>query len=210
MPLPVRSAIDGFYAILDRDDDALARALLTGGAKVLQVRIKGSRPIDTSDLVRIARRARVLCDEAGAALVVNDRLDVALLAGADGVHLGQRDLPLREARRASQGLWIGVSTHDLSQVRAARAEGADYLGFGPVFATTTKANPDPVQGVTGLRAAVAESGGVPIVAIGGITPEHAPALYTAGAAAVCAISSVNDAPDVIARARALGRSRSAG
>lgn len=206
---PAAQAIRGFYAILDRDDEALARALVAGGgARVLQVRIKprGGPAAAAAELVRIAAMARRVCDEAGAALVVNDRLDVALAVDADGVHLGQTDLPLAAARAlAGGGLWIGISTHDLAQVRAAVAGGADYLGYGPVFATGTKADPDPVQGVGRLREAVALAGETPVVAIGGITPADVDAVYGAGAAAVCAIGAVNDAPDVAATARRMGR-----
>lgn len=187
--------------MLDRDDEALARALV-GEARVLQVRIKprGGRA-DVADVVRVARMARRVCDEAGAALVINDRIDVALAVGADGVHLGQTDLPISEARRMSRTLWIGVSTHNVDQVREARAAGADYLGFGPVFATTTKERPDPVQGVRGLAAAVAASGAVPVVAIGGIAAAQVPEVYLTGVAALCAISAVNDTPDPRATAR---------
>ncbi len=202
--MTVTYAIRGFYAVLDRDDEALCRALLASGARVLQVRIK---PATTAgQIARAARMARRLCTESGAALVVNDRADIALAVGADGVHLGQTDVPLDRARQHFGGkLWIGVSTHDLAQVRAAVAGGADYLGFGPVFPTTTKQNPDPVQGVEGLRAAVAAAGGVPVVAIGGITPERASEVYAAGAAAICAIGAVTSAADVTATARALSR-----
>jgi thiamine-phosphate pyrophosphorylase len=206
---PAAHAIRGFYAILDRDDEALARALVAdGGARVLQVRIKprGGPAAPAAELVRIAAMARRVCDEAGAALVVNDRVDVALAVDADGVHLGQTDLPLAAARALAGGrLWIGISTHDLAQVGAALAGGADYLGYGPVFATGTKAHPDPVQGVGKLREAVALAGGTPVVAIGGITPAAADQVYGAGVAAVCAIGAVNDAPDVAATARRMGR-----
>ncbi|MCW5800776.1 MAG: thiamine phosphate synthase [Deltaproteobacteria bacterium] len=195
----LRDAIRGFYAVLDRDDEELARRLVEH-ARVLQIRLKprtGEAPA-TRELVRLARRARQICDAAGAALVVNDRIDVALVVGADGVHLGQTDLPLAEARElAGTRLWIGVSTHDAAQVRAACAGGADYLGYGPVYATATKANPDAVQGLARLRAAVAIAGATaPVVAIGGITPDRAAEVYATGAAAACAISSVNDAADV--------------
>ena len=203
------AAVRGFYAILDRDDEAVARALVIGGgAAVLQVRIKprGGPAPGAAELIRIAAMARRVCDAAGAALVVNDRIDVALAAGADGVHLGQTDLPLAEARAVAGGrLWIGISTHNPEQVRAAVAGGADYLGYGPVFTTGTKENPDPVQGVAALRAAVALAGATPVVAIGGITPVRAAELYEAGAAAVCAIGAVNDAPDVAGTARRMGR-----
>jgi thiamine-phosphate pyrophosphorylase len=148
---------------------------------------------DAAELVRIARMARRICDAAGAALIVNDRIDIALAAGADGVHLGQADLPIEAARRISRDLWIGVSTHDLAQVRAACDAGADYLGFGPVFATVTKENPDPVQGIAGLPAAVAAAAGRPIVAIGGITAAAVDDIYRTGAHAICAISAVNQA-----------------
>jgi len=203
--------LGGFYAVLDREDESLARALvIDGGAMILQVRIKPrgmAASADAFDIVRIARMARRVCDEVGAALVVNDRVDIAMAVRADGVHLGQTDLPISDARRiAGDRLFIGVSTHDLAQVRAACAAGADYIGFGPVFATTTKANPDAVQGLDGLRAAVAIAGRVPIVAIGGVKAEQAAALYEAGASAVCAIGAVNDAADVGRVARSMRRS----
>jgi thiamine-phosphate pyrophosphorylase len=193
--------ISGFYAVLDRDDEALARTLVAH-ARVLQVRIK---PGETADIVRVAQMARRVCDEANAMLVINDRVDIALAVGADAVHLGQSDLPVAAARRIAPELAIGVSTHDVAQVRAARHAGADYLGFGPIFPTQTKQNPDPVQGLAGLRAAVTAAAGRPIVAIGGITPIHAADIYAAGAAAICAIRSVNDAQDVAAAARRMGR-----
>jgi thiamine-phosphate pyrophosphorylase len=202
--MSVRDAICGFYAVLDRDDAALARALV-GEARVLQLRIKPGSATDAGELVRIARMARRICDDAGAALIVNDRVDVALAADADGVHLGQTDLPLAEARRIAPELWIGVSTHDLAQVRAACEAGADYLGFGPVFATTTKSNPDPVQGLDALRAAVAAAGGRPVVAIGGITAAAVGEVYRTGAHAICAISAVNGARDPREAARQLAR-----
>ena len=198
--------ISGFYAVLDRDDEALARALLAAGARVLQVRIKAERRATAGQLVRAGRMARRICDEHRAALVINDRIDVALAVGADGVHLGQTDLPLSLARAVvGERLWIGVSTHNVEQVRAACLGGADYLGFGPLFATATKRNPDPVQGLEGLRAAVAAAGAVPIVAIGGITADHAAAVYAAGAAAICAIGAVTGATDVTAAAMRFNR-----
>jgi thiamine-phosphate diphosphorylase len=194
--------IRGFYAVLDRDDEALARKLVgAGGARVLQVRIK---PGGAAAILRVARMARRVCDEAAALLVINDRIDLALAAGADGVHLGQTDVPLADARAfVGERLLIGVSTHDTAQAAAAARGGADYLGFGPVFATSTKQNPDPVQGTAGLARAVEAAGGVPVVAIGGISPTEAATVYAAGAAAICAISAVNGAPDIAAAARAL-------
>lgn len=192
--------------MLDRDDEALCRVLLAGaGARVLQVRLK---PATTREILAAARMARRVTRELGALLVINDRLDVALAVDADAVHLGQDDLTLADARGAlgarGASMMIGVSTHDLAQVRAAVRAGADYLGFGPVFATATKENPDPVVGVDGLAAAVAEAGGTPVVAIGGVTVESAAALHRAGAAAACAIGAVNRAADPAAAGQALG------
>jgi thiamine-phosphate pyrophosphorylase len=215
LPRPVRPLqgwLRGFYAVLDREDEALAEQLVSpegAGARVLQLRIKADRHMSALELTRVGRMARRVCDRHGAALVINDRLDLALVCEADAVHLGQSDLPLAAARAAlaacGRHLAIGVSTHDVAQVAAAVAGGADYLGFGPVFATRTKANPDPVVGVDGLAAAVLAAGAVPVVAIGGLTPELASAVYAAGASAICAISAVNEAADVAAAGRSFAR-----
>jgi thiamine-phosphate pyrophosphorylase len=186
----------GFYAVVDREDDALFDALCAA-APVVQVRMKG---VAGAELRRVARWARRRTAEAGALLVVNDDLDVAEEVGADGVHLGQDDLPLAAARARTRML-IGVSTHDLAQVVRAVAGGADYLGYGPVFATRSKADPDPVQGLDALAAAVRAARPVPVVAIGGVTPSAATALAATGAAAACAIAAVNRAADPAAAAR---------
>jgi thiamine-phosphate diphosphorylase len=163
------------------------------GARVLQVRLK---PATAIEILEAARMARAVTRRHGALLVVNDRVDLAIAAEADAVHLGQDDLPLAAARALVDGrMWIGVSTHDDEQVRAACAAGADYLGFGPVYETTTKANPDPVQGLAGLARAVRIAAGVPVVAIGGVTPDRAAELAATGAAAACAIGAVNGAAD---------------
>lgn len=207
---PLAARVRGFYAILDRDDEVLARTLVDpagAGATVVQVRLK---PASARSVLAAARMARRVTHEVGAMLVINDRLDLALAVGADGVHLGQDDLTLEAARAvvASSGckLAIGVSTHDLAQVRAALAEGADYLGFGPVFATATKANPDPQVGLEGLASAsaLALAAGVPLIAIGGIGLAHAAAIAATGAAGLCAIGAVNGSDDPAAAGRALG------
>lgn len=201
----VRAALrHGFYAVLDRDDEALARTLVgPGGARVLQVRLK---PAAAADVVRVARMARRVCTELGAQLVINDRIDIALAVGADGVHLGQTDIPLADACTiAGTRLAIGVSTHDLAQVRRAVELAPAYIAYGPIFATTTKENPDPVQGIPALLAAVQAAGSIPVVAIGGITPETVRAVYAARATSICAISAVNRAADVSAAAHAFRR-----
>lgn len=196
----------GFYAVLDRDDEQLARTL-AAHADVLQIRIK---PGHADDILRVARMARAVCDAAGILLFVNDRVDLALAAGADGVHLGQTDLPLEEARRIAPQLKIGISTHSLEQMQRAVALAPDYAAYGPVFATRTKENPDPVQGTAALARAVAAARRVPVVAIGGIAPRDAESVFASGAAAICAISSVNAAADVGAAARCLWRRGVAG
>jgi thiamine-phosphate pyrophosphorylase len=198
----LHGALRGFYAILDRNDRGLAELLVTAaGARVLQVRIK---PGTAAEILDVARMARAITRAHGALLVVNDRLDIALAVEADAVHLGQDDLALADARRVAQGrLAIGISTHNRGQVLAAVAGGADYLGFGPVYATGTKENPDPVQGVNGLRDAVAMSAGVPIIAIGGITAARCEEVAETGAAGAAAIAAVNAAPDPSAAGRAI-------
>ena len=191
------------YAIVDpldtgRDPVALAAALLRGGARLVQLRWPGA---STRDLLAAARAIRTLARAAGALFLVNDRPDVARAAEADGVHLGQDDLPVAAARRVlGAGRLIGVSTHDPGQARAAEAAGADYLGVGPVYATATKPDALAPRGlalVSAVRAAVR----CPLVAIGGITPETAAAVRAAGADAVAMIGALVRAPDPEAAVR---------
>ncbi len=198
--------VRGLYGIVDLAGDAtdprpLARALLDGGARVLQLRMKGA---GASAMLAALEELRPLCRAREATLIVNDRLDVALAGGADGVHLGQDDLPLAAARRlAPPGFLVGVSTHGEAQALAAADGGADYLGFGPIFPTRTKANPDPVVGLEAL-ARVCRRSALPVVAIGGIEIEAAAEVARAGAAAAAIIRAVNEAPDVVAAARRVG------
>jgi thiamine-phosphate pyrophosphorylase len=178
----------------------LARQLLDGGARVLQLRMKGA---SAAAMLAVVDELRPLCRRREALLIVNDRLDVALAGGADGAHLGQDDLPLAAARAlAPAPFLLGVSTHSLAQARAAHAGGADYLGFGPCFATSTKEDPDPIVGLAQL-AEVCRAIPLPIVAIGGITVERAVEVARAGAACAAIIAAVNHAPDVTAAARAV-------
>ncbi len=170
---------------------------------MLQLRLKaaGSR-----ELLEAARALRALTRSAGALLLVNDRPDVARAAEADGVHLGQNDLPVAAARAVlAAGAIVGLSTHDVAQAQEGAAVGADYLGVGPVFATTTKPNALGPRGLD-LVAAVRAATTLPLVAIGGITPETAPAVRAAGADAVAMIAALVRAPDVAAAVRdTLGR-----
>jgi len=133
--------------------------------------------------------------------VVNDRPDVAVILGADGVHLGQDDLEPRAVRSLlSPGTLLGVSTHDLEQLRRARDEPVDYVAIGPVFATRSKAEPDPVVGLATVRAARALTSR-PLIAIGGITEDNARSVAEAGADGLAVISALLSQPDLAAAAR---------
>jgi len=199
----------GYYAILDvlpaqaaDTERAAARAarLLAGRPTMLQLRAKSAPAAALANLARaIAPAARA----AGVPLCVNDRLDVAQAVGADAVHLGQDDLPLAEARALAAGrLIIGISTHNPGQAAAAIAGGADYIGLGPIYATTTKANPDPVVGLEILRQ-VAVSAPIPVVAIGGLTIPRTEEVAAAGASAAALISAIETAPDPTAAAQSV-------
>jgi thiamine-phosphate pyrophosphorylase len=186
------------YLVVDpldtgRDPVELARAMLAGGARLLQLRLKRAA---SGELLATAERLRAMTAAAGATLVVNDRADVAAAAGADGVHLGQEDLPVAAARRViGPGRLIGLSTHSEAQLEAARDAGADYLSLGPIFATTSKSAADPVIGCARLRAARRLTAR-PLVAIGGITAATAREVLAAGADAVAVIAAVVRARDV--------------
>ena len=151
-----------------------------------------------SETRKLYEMAAVLCplvQKGGGTFIVNDRVDVAKAIGADGVHLGQEDLPLADARAIlGPGRLIGISTHNLTQAAEAEAGGADYIGFGPVFPTETKENPDPVVGVEGLRE-VRALVRIPVVAIGGITAKNAGGVRAAGADGVAVVSAVLAASD---------------
>lgn len=194
---PIVDELDGS----GRDFVGLTEAMLAAGARFLQLRVKGR---STRDFIEVARAVKARTDAAGAALIVNDRVDVAHLVGAAGVHLGQDDLPPAAARELLGGdRIIGFSTHNVAQARAAATEGvADYIGFGPVFATTSKENPDPVVGLDGLRA-VRRLVRLPIVAIGGIGVDAVPDVLAAGADAVAMIGAIARAADVEANLRSL-------
>ncbi len=179
---------------------AAAAAALAGGAPCIQLRAKD---LPARPLLGEARAIRAAARDAGALFLVNDRLDVALAADADGVHLGQDDLPAARARRLlPPGRILGVSTHSLAQARRAVDDGADYIGVGPVFATATKDTGCAPLGLAGL-AAIAGAVPVPVVAIGGIGPAEAPQVIHAGAMAAAVISALMAAPDIAGATRAL-------
>lgn len=177
---------------------AVVDSALRGGARAVQVRAKQA---GAAELFELAGRLAASTRAAGALLVVNDRLDVALAVGADGVHLGPDDLPVAVARRAApEGFLIGYSTDDPEAARRAVEEGADYIGCGAVYPTKHKADAGEAVGPEGLRRVV-EAVDVPVVGIGGITAERAAHVAATGAAGCAVISAVMAAqdPEVAAR-----------
>jgi thiamine-phosphate pyrophosphorylase len=178
----------------------LARLAIAGGADTIQYRQKTG---STREMIQTATALRQLCDQAGVCFIVNDRVDVALASQAHGVHLGQDDFPLPLARQLlGPKAILGGSASSLEEARKCLAEGADYLGFGPVFATTSKADAGPASGLA-LLGRVVEEIGLPVVAIGGIDALNAPLVMAAGAQGVAVISAVCCQDDPAAAARAL-------
>jgi thiamine-phosphate pyrophosphorylase len=186
------------YPITDRRLSGLTHAeqvarLCEGGARVVQLREKHLPPrqfqAEAAEALRVARLF-------GAKLIVNDRADVALVVGADGVHLGQEDMPPRAARLVlGEEKIVGFSTHSVEQASEAARLPVDYVAIGPVFDTSSKENPDPVVGLEGVRRVRAAIGALPLVAIGGVTLESAPSLIEAGADSVAVIGALLNTKD---------------
>jgi thiamine-phosphate pyrophosphorylase len=196
---PSRKTLQGLYIILDPSVvrrlslvDALKEAA-AGGATLFQYRDKMS---PGRELYHAAEQLRQAARDVGATFIVNDRCDVALAAQADGVHLGQGDLPLSLARGLmSPDQLIGISTHTVDQVREATVGGADYVGFGPIFPTASKADHEPVVGVEGLRQARLLTP-LPMFAIGGLTIASVEGLMQARADGIAVMSAIWAAPDI--------------
>jgi len=194
----------GLYVIVDpehcagRDARWVTERVSSVGCAALQLRAKG---LSDQAHLTLARDLRVLCRRENVPFWLNDRLDLALLVDADGLHLGQDDLPPEEVRKLWGTRPLGLSTHNLSQARAAEARGVDAIGFGPLFSTQSKLNPDPEVGLAGL-AEVCGALSLPVIAIGGVKLEHVPALRAAGASTCAVISAVCGAPDPAEVARA--------
>lgn len=183
-----------------RDLAALVEAAAEGGVTAVQLRAK---ELGTRDFLNLALRLVERLAERRVPLLVNDRVDVALACGAAGVHLGQDDLPVADARRLlGRRRVIGLSVNTLPEALAAEAAGADYLGLGPVHPTATKVTALPVLGAEGL-AAIRAQVKLPIVAIGGVNEGNARRLIEAGANGVAVVSALMDAPDPAAAARRL-------
>lgn len=196
------------YLVTDRDLAGgrthleIVAAAVAGGVSCVQLREKN---LATRDFIREARELKALLAPLGIPLIVNDRIDVALAAGADGVHLGQSDMPLADARRLlGPGFIIGISAESVADALTAAAGGADYLGISPVFVTATKndtALPLGLDGVRAMRAAVS----LPLVGIGGIDARNAAQVLASGADGVAVVSAIVAAGDPELAARELRR-----
>lgn len=198
----MQAPFPALYAILDPNlvtspVNALAEALAHAGVRLMQLRDK------RSSARRIYVQARELAEILSpheVRLIVNDRPDIAAMSGAAGVHVGQDDLPVEEARKiCAAPKWVGVSTHNLEQLREADRTSADYIAVGPIFPTGTKENPDPVVGVDFVRVA-RQLTRKPLVAIGGITLASAGDVFRAGADSVAIIRDLIADPDPGVRA----------
>lgn len=178
----------------------LTQHLCTGGVRLLQLRVKQH---SIQDFLSLAKEVQQICQQHGCLLIINDRVDIARAIDADGVHVGQGDMPLAATRKVlGREKIIGVSTHDPQQALAAAHAGADYIGFGPLFGTTTKATGYTPRGLDQLRQ-VRRLVSLPIIAIGGITPARAPSALEAGADAVAMISDIVLAPNIQHRVEAI-------
>jgi thiamine-phosphate pyrophosphorylase len=203
----------GLYAIIDIDTLTraqldpvdFAQQVLRAQPAALQLRAKG---LEARDTLALLERLQAACRSAGVPFFCNDRIDLAIIAGCDGVHVGQHDPAPNDVRRLAPGLALGVSTHTFDQLAQALAERPTYVAFGPVYSTHSKREPDPVVGLEALREAGrrCRQAGVPLVAIGGITLERAGELRgVADAAAVISALLPGSAGSIETSARALSR-----
>jgi len=189
----VRLTLPKIYPITDTSVSALShrdqvKQLIEGGATLIQLREKRASP---REFFQDAREALSIARAAGIKLIINDRIDLALAIGADGVHLGQTDMPVTAARRLlGDHAIVGFSTHNGNQVEEAVRLPIDYLAFGPIFPTATKENPDPIVGLNELAQIKNLVGALPLVAIGGISAEAVREVLMSGADSVAVISAV--------------------
>ena len=178
--------------------DVLAAAA-DGGVRTVQLREKN---LSGRELTLLAEKFRRKCDELGVLMLMNDHVDIALAVGADGVHLGQDDMPLEAARRIAPELILGRSTHSVEQALEAQAQGADYVNLGPVFPTRNKNTPVQPLGLEIIRNAAPKLS-IPFSVMGGVKEHNIPQLYDAGARIFAMVTELTQADDVAAKARAM-------
>lgn len=182
-----------------RSNLEVLEAVIQGGARIIQLREKEH---SKRDLYRLALTFREVTARAGLLLIVNDHLDIALAAGADGVHLGQDDLPLAAARRLAPDLLIGASTHTLEEALEAERDGADYVNIGPIFATSTKAGVGPILGPKAI-AIIGSRISIPFTVMGGITAANLDEVLAQGVRRIAMITAIIQAPDIAEAVRSL-------
>ncbi|MBE9528070.1 MAG: thiamine phosphate synthase [Proteobacteria bacterium] len=194
VPAGLYAIIDTTYVAVD-DIGEVASKILAGGCKTIQLRAKG---LKAADKLRAARLLKVLAAKSGATFIVNDRVDIAMLSNADGVHVGQVDLPIKDVRELLKGVQIiGLSTHNIDEAREAQSLGADYIAVGPIYRTQTKHDAEEPKGTEVLREIV-QSVNLPVVAIGGITLDNVDEVLATGARAVAMISEILLSDDITA------------
>lgn len=200
-------SIEGLYAIIDSsylkigDMEKAAVKILEGGAKIIQLRAKD---FGSNDMLEAAIFLKAAAQKYEALFVINDRIDIAMLSGADGVHLGQDDIPVTEARKLLGNKIIGISTHDPKEAIEAEAQGADYISFGPIFATKTKKDAQTPRGIEYLKE-IRKAVTLPIAAIGGITEDNMKEVLRAGADSVAIISDILTNADLKAKTASIIR-----
>ncbi|MDD1685180.1 MAG: thiamine phosphate synthase [Methanoregula sp.] len=178
----------------------IARHAVLGGADIIQLRDKGR---SCAELITVGREIAAITKQGGAVFIINDRLDVAITCGADGVHLGQDDMPVSTARQlAPDGFIIGVSVGTVAEAVEAERGGADYIALSPTFSTASKDDAGPGHGLARL-AAIKRAVSVPVIAIGGINRQNVRDVIAAGADGIAVISAVIASPDITAAAREL-------
>lgn len=192
------SKIQGLYTIADNSFSPqwscfqLAEQFLEGGARIVQLRMKQNR----EGMLEVAQKIAALKKQFDFLLIINDWPDIALKVGADGVHVGANDMPVREVKRMRSNLIIGYSTHDLEEAVRACEAGADYVAFGAIFPTQTKGPDHPVQGVMRLKELV-ETIAVPVVAIGGINRANIDAVLATQVQSVAMITALTQSANIV-------------
>ena len=182
-----------------RSNLEVLEAVIQGGARIIQLREKEYRK---KDLYHLALKFREMTAKAGVLLIINDHVDIALAVDADGVHLGQEDLPIQEAKKLAPELLIGASTHSLEDALQAQKHGADYVNIGPIFPTRTKEGVERVLGPDAI-ARITPHVKVPFTVMGGINEENIDQVLAQGARRVAMVTAITKAPDIAAKVKSL-------